>query len=105
VQWGQNMSEGTVNFHAVASTQAVVFTPTGGSAVTLLNMIHFAKNLQTTRFSLAVSNRRDTQGFVAASGRKIGEHGCPIQELGQSYCQSFLCFFIHQQAQLPLRSP
>jgi len=53
VQWGQNMAAGMVNFRTVASTQAVVLTLTGGSAVPFPNVVYFALHRTARRSSAA----------------------------------------------------
>lgn len=74
-QWGEHLLEVTVVFHATedltagASTVAMTYTPTGGLAINLPNVIHFSESIRANRYSDNLPNRRETVGTIAATGK------------------------------------
>lgn len=74
LQWGQSMAEVTVTFEAfenlndAGNSIDATYTPAGGSAVTLSNVVNWDEEIQASRYTFAVDERKETNGFVTCSG-------------------------------------
>ena len=75
-QWGQHLAEVKVSFATsedLAKDPTDIFTatytPTGGAAVTLVNVTGFRTDLKSDRFSTAVPNRRETNCLISLQGK------------------------------------
>lgn len=77
-QWGQWMLDVTVVFTFIEdlsddNATDASFTPTGGSAIALPNVVRLSEDIRTTRFNPRVPNRRETIGSVLITGEQTAD--------------------------------
>lgn len=74
VQWGQHFAQVTISFGATenlgtGSAINALYTPTGGSVISLPNVNAWKESIKAERYSTHVANRRESNGAVLAAGR------------------------------------